>query len=64
MNETTTVKRLWPTLRRMAIIYGFICAPIAAIMWLFGVNPTVTGPAVFTALAAFLLGAKAEDDRS
>jgi hypothetical protein len=37
---------------------------IAVIFWLCGVNPAVSGPAFFVGMIAFLLGAKAEDDRS
>ena len=51
-----------PHIRRVAIISGFTTAPVSAMMWLFGGNPT--GFFVFIALVAFLLGAKAEDDPS
>jgi hypothetical protein len=60
-----TIVKVWPTLRRVLIVFGMMNGLIAAIFWLSGVNPIFNGMMFFIGLVAFLLvDAKAEDDLS
>jgi hypothetical protein len=58
------IVKAWPTFRRFFIYFGFVNAPVAAALWLLGYAPIISGFFVFVATVVFLLGAKAEDDRS